>query len=110
MSDSWGDFVFPAVLGAVGGLGVSLAVWAIATKKLDAEFDRAAADLLSRGEVQLQQEIRTTLDREIPARVRTEIDAKFQQVGLNAQSGHQLAALLQLADSTGLIGLRGRWR
>lgn len=102
------DLFFPAVLGALGGLGVTLAVWAIASKKLDAEFDRGAHDLLSRGEVQLQQEIRSTLDREIPTRVRTEIDAKFQQVGLNAQSGRQLAALLQLADSSGLIGLRGR--
>lgn len=103
------DLLFPVALGALGGLGVTLAVWAIATKKLDAEFDRAARELLSRGEVQLQQEIRTTLDREIPTRVRTEIDAKFRQVGLNEQSGRQLAALLQVADSTGLIGLRRGW-
>lgn len=99
-----GDILFYGLLGLVGGMAGAGLVWAVAARQLDKQFDRAAAEVLTRGET----ELRATIEREIPARVGTTIDQKFREAGITRQTGQQLSRVLQIADDIGLIGLRGR--
>lgn len=100
------DLLVYGALGAAAGGGLALLVWFVASRQLDRQFDAAAAQMLTRGSDELRREIRKTLDQEIPARVGREIDTKMREVGITRDTGRQLAALLELADRTGLIGLR----
>lgn len=108
--DDWVDYLFWGGVGAAGGAVATITLWAVFSKMLDKQFDEASAELLTRGEAELQRELRATLDREIPARVGAEIDQKFREVGITRQTGTQLAAVLAAADRIGLIGLRGGLR
>jgi hypothetical protein len=92
-------------LGALGGGIITVVAWQAVSAALDSKFNDAATQLLTRAEAQLRNDITTQLNAQIPTQVRTAMDQQFQQVGLNQQSGHQLAALLNLAEATHLIGI-----
>lgn len=103
------QWLFWGAVGAAGGAAVTVATWAIFSKALDRQFDQAAAQMVERGGDELMRELRTTLDREIPARVSAEMDRKLAEAGITRQTGEQLSRALQAADDLGLIGLRGRF-
>lgn len=99
-----GEIAFYTLVGATGGALAAAAGWLVISKMIDRQFDEASAQFVSRGGT----ELRRTLDQEIPMRVRTEMDRKLAEVGINRTTGAQLARLLEGADRIGLIGLRGR--
>lgn len=106
----WRDIAVYALVGAAAGGLTTVAAWAVFSKVLDRQFDQASRDMLTRGEAQLQREIRQTLDREIPRRVGAEIDSALADAGITRETGERLSQALALADRAGLIGLRGGWR
>jgi len=93
------------LLGAAGGGIVTVVAWQALSVALDAKFADAGNQLLTHAEAQLRTDITTQLNAQIPQQVRTAMDQQFQQVGLNQTSGRQLAALLNLAEATHLIGI-----
>ena len=98
--------IVAGLIGALGGAVVTFAVWKIASSQLDREFDRAAAQILERGEAQLRQEIVRTLDAEIPRRVDAEMAQQFRNMNMTPETGRQLANALALAERVHLIGVR----
>lgn len=99
-----GEIAFYGLVGLAAGAAGAGVVWLVASKQLDRQFDRASAEVLTRGEAELRQ----TIQREIPARVGQTIDQKLREAGITRETGQQLARVLDLADRVGLIGLRGR--
>lgn len=97
------DYAFYFAVGAAGGAVVTISGWAVFSYLLSRQFQAASADFVQQGGV----ELRRTLDVEIPARVRQEMDRKLAEVGITRTTGAQLRALLEGADRIGLIGLRG---
>lgn len=96
------DIALYGLVGLVAGAAGAGVVWFIANRQLDQQFDRASAEVLTRGE----SELRRTIEREIPERVGTTIDQKLREAGINRETGQRLAQVLQLADNIGLIGVR----
>lgn len=105
---AWQDTLISAATGAAAGGLVTVVVWAVVSKKLDQQFNTAAAEMLTRGEAELQRSLRETLDQEIPQRVGAQIDQSLREAGIDRESGERLSRLLAAADRVGLIGLRGR--
>lgn len=96
-------FLFPALIGAVAGVGATIVVWKIASKKIDAEFASAGTRLIESGSASLRSGIATAVQQEVPPRVRAEIETKFREYGLTPSTGRQIATVLNAADRMGII-------
>lgn len=99
------QYVTPVVLGALGGSLAGWAVWQLAEAAIDKKFAEAGHELLDQIAPGLRQEIRSTVDREIPPRVRAEMEQKFREVGLTPETGYRISRILEAADRIGLIGV-----
>jgi hypothetical protein len=97
------EWLLYLAVGAAGGAVITTIGWAIFSRALNQQFQTAAGDFVAQGGVALQR----TLDTEIPQRVRETMDQRLREAGFTADTGRQLAAVLEGADRIGLIGIRG---
>lgn len=97
------------VVGGVAGAAVALGVWLYASRKLDEQLISGSSDLagelsagratlesrLRAGEVELQQQIRTE--------VRTVMDTRLAEAGIDRATGERLSRLLAAAEASGVL-------
>lgn len=82
------DAVKTALVGAVaGGFTVGL-IMIFASKKVDEQLERV---------------LKQTVDREVPPRVRAELESTLRGYGLTPETGQRINQLLRSADRLGVI-------
>lgn len=101
------DTLLVLLLGGLAGAGVTILGWFMINRAIDAQLSQGGIRMLEQGEAALSNELVATLEREVPPKVRTAVQQKLDEVGLDRTTGTRIAAVLRIADSTGLIGLRG---
>jgi len=57
----------------------------------------------SRVDTALENTMRATIDREVPPRVRAELDAKFAELGIDRTTGTRINRLLASMDRAGVL-------
>lgn len=77
-----------AGLGLLGGLAVTGLFFLFGQRSVDARLEAA---------------VRSTIEREVPPRVRAELDAKFAELGIDRTTGTRINRLLASADRAGII-------
>ena len=77
-----------AGLGLLGGLTVTGLFFLFGQRRVDTALETA---------------VRTTIEREVPPRVRAELDRKFAELGLDARTGASINRLLTSAERAGLL-------
>lgn len=77
-----------AGLGLLSGLTVAGLFFVFGQKKVDDALEAA---------------VRATIDREVPPRVRAELDLKVCEIGLDRATGTRINRLLASADRAGII-------
>lgn len=91
------------LLGGGAGVLVTFIVWKIASKSIDKQLAEGAEGLLSTGEAEMREEIRATINREVPPVVRREVEQKLRSFGLTPTTGAQISRILNYADRVGII-------
>ena len=95
------------VLGGLAGAGVTMLGWVMISKAIDAQLAEGGVRMLEQGGRSLQTTMVQTLQREVPPLVQAAVQTKLNEAGLDPTTGRRIAAVLEAADRTGLIGLRG---
>lgn len=75
----------PAVAGAAAGALVGVALWLVFRGVIDAQ-------------------VTATIEREVPPRLREELDAKLASYGITPAMGQNVARFLQAAEAGGVFG------
>lgn len=83
------------LLGAIGGVGATLVLWAVMAKVIDKQLEAGAADLAP----QIGVAVRT----EVPPVVRQELTRTLAEYGFTQATGRQISSLLQAADRIGVL-------
>ena len=105
------------LLGGIAGAGIAWLVWLYASKKLDEQLSAGGSELstgiatgrselvarLNAGEIQMQQQIRAAVAREVPPTVRSTLDAKLREYNITPETGRRLSALLTVGEGAGLL-------
>lgn len=83
------EYLVPAAIGAASGALVGGLVWFLVVRQVDAQVTRV-------------------IEREVPPRLRQELDRKFQSIGLTPAMATNIRALLGAADQAGLFSALGQ--
>lgn len=98
-------YVFPIVLGALGGAAVALGIWAYASRALDQQLASGGSQLssgIAQGRAQLEARLRQG-EIELQTRIRTEVSRTLDSRGLTAETGQRISRLLAAAETAGLL-------
>lgn len=99
------SYLFPIVLGALGGAAVGLGIWAYASRALDAQLEAGGSELssgIAQGRATLEQRLRQG-EIELQARIRTEVTNTLNSYNLTPATGQRISRLLAAAESAGLL-------
>jgi hypothetical protein len=89
--------------GVAGGAVVGGVVWWFASRSLKAELSRGGAQLLIAVQPELQSEIRSTLDAEVPRLVQASLRSELARYGIDPATGQRINQALTLLERTGVL-------
>ena len=105
------------VLGGLGGLAGTVAVWWLISHALDKQLESGGQELssglltgraelerrLSEGQVELTRRIREEVSTQVPPTVRRELEATLARYSITPDTGRQISSVLSYAERMGLI-------
>jgi hypothetical protein len=97
------DLAVPVLVGAIAGGAVATVAWYFTNRAIDKQLASGGRALLASAERELTAEASALIAREVPPRVRTELEATLRRYNITPDTGRQISTVLSYADRVGLI-------
>lgn len=93
----------PILVGALAGGLVATVAWYFTNRAIDKQLAQGGHALLESAERELNAEASALIAREVPPRVRAELEATLRRYNITPETGRQISTVLSYADRVGII-------